>query len=129
MCIRDSIREILGEKADKATLDSLAAAEKWAIATMLIRNNIDNALHSKSNELFMALSHDVNSWYNAGLNSKLLTAYSVPVRYYIHIDQKYIIQMMKDAMGLFGNDIEFVMSKLLITYSTKSFWAKTKLIT
>ncbi len=120
-----TIRQILGEKADQKTLDSLSATEKWVLAARHISNNIDSVSQDTA-PVVLQLPYDVCAWYNDGVHVDQLATYAKPVQYRVYPDTKHIAQIMSDARGLFGDNVSFTVGKLLISYSIKPFWCKTE---
>jgi radical SAM superfamily enzyme YgiQ (UPF0313 family) len=126
--IYTAIGEMLGPGADPSAIDSLAAAKKWILATRLIGGNINEAQLDKPLLRFLELPYDVSAWYNAGASAKPLVTYHRPVLYKIRPDKEQISQIMDDGKKLFGNSISFVIDKMIIHFSVKSFWCKTEAV-
>jgi len=100
---------------------SLNAAKHWAIASRNISDVFKNGPVDDILEV-LQLPYDVNSWYISGNNSKPLVSFKKPVKYRLVADTKRIQGIFAEGRKLYGEDISYRSSKILINWSVKDFW-------
>ena len=104
---------------------SLLAAKQWMITLRNVGAIFKGESHININKT-MNLSYDVRKWYLGGLNSKPLINYKKPVNYQIFCDVKKLKIILTEAKKVYGGDLFFQISKLLVNRNIKDFWHQSE---
>lgn len=120
-----AVETIAGSDMNQDIHESLDAAKRWMIALRNIgavfKNK--NAPWINTDNLFH-LPYDVDAWYSDCPNQKTLVDYNIPVNYRVYCDDKKLMSMLNDSEKLYGENIYFLVGKLLVNWSVKDFWKK-----
>ena len=103
--------------------DSLHAAKRWVIAL----RNISSVFKNESlDDIFeiLQLSYDVNAWYHSERSSRSLVSFKKTVKYRLAADTKRLKGIFEEGRKLYGEDVSYRSSKILINWSVKDFWYK-----
>lgn len=120
-----SIENIAHNIITEEIRESLIAAKRWAIALRDVSAVFKSEPHINNDEI-LNLPYDVNSWYLQGAGSKPLITYNKPSRYQTSYNVDNLKMTFVEAKKLFGGDLHFQISKLLINRDIRDFWRQCK---
>lgn len=100
---------------------SLDAAKKWMVAMRNVSAVFKGEPYIDISEI-LHLPYDVNSWYLNNSNCYPLVAHNKPAVYRISCDADRLKRIFAEAKKIYGGDLYFQVSKLLIYWSIKNFW-------
>ena len=103
--------------------DSLNDSKNWILSLRNISTLFESDLDINTTET-LQLGYDVNEWYLLGDSANPLITYKKPVNYQISYNRDNIKRIFDEAKELYGPDISFQLSKLLINFDIKIFWRK-----
>jgi radical SAM superfamily enzyme YgiQ (UPF0313 family) len=110
---------------DSEIADSLNAAKKWLITTRNLNNIFKGDYHKNINKE-LKLKYDVESWYQD--NHGPLTGYKRNVLYRIFYNVKELDKVLKQEGKLYGEDLSFKFSKMVLYRGSKYFWCHVEKI-
>jgi len=125
--VYNALKFIAKDNLKSEEIESLDSAKKWMTLTRNVSEIFKNNYY-QSNNTIIELNYDISSWYNDTQNSSFLTSYKKKVKYKIYCDSNYIKKIFDDGQKLYGNDLTFMVGRLLINWSIKNFWSKYELI-
>lgn len=119
---------ILREYTTNATpevLESLKAAEEWAIATRDLSATFTDESYRNTTD-YIRLAYDVNAWYSSHATTSL-TLFRKPVRYKVSSNAKQLSQIFEENQKLYGNELSYAVGKILVQWSIKNFWRNSEI--
>lgn len=106
---------------DEDESEALRAAEAWVSAARKVSNAFDRSFGGAN----LVLEYDVSDWYSSDSKRKLIE-YNRKTDYTLRYDKEKMDSVLNEARGLYGDDFGFMVGKLLVNLSVKTFWAESK---
>ena len=120
-----ALEKIAAHLITKEIRQSLSAAKQWTVALRNVKAVFRDKPYITTNET-LNLPYDVQRWYLDGFDSKPLISYKKPINYQIFCDVKKLKKIFVEARKVYGGDLSFQISKLLVNRNIKDFWLQVK---